>query len=111
MSRYTKSCVPHTAHTSFVCNNTVFKYFKENLGEVPTLPTTSEQKTEGVALPSVQPSPNPMVVPALLCLIIAFQLYNMLEMRKLSAALQSLQNATAQQCSPLDMEDGTVLLQ
>jgi hypothetical protein len=81
------------------------------VGEVTSVPTTSEQhKAEQVTLPSVQPLVNPMVVPALLCLIILFQLNNMMEMRRLSATLQSLQASMAEQCQPSDfLEDATVI--
>jgi hypothetical protein len=70
----------------------VFRYFKEHLGE--TSPEPESESTGKQAKIPVQPASHPFsqsILFPLLCMLIVVQLYIVLELRKISLAVQSLQ--------------------
>ena len=77
----------------------VFRYFQTSLGEeTPSAIPFAKAQKEAAHLPHL-PSPSPSaLLYAILCLLVAMQLYTMMELRKVSNALQSLQNSVADQC-------------
>ena len=86
---------------SFLANlfSPVFRYFQTSLGEeTPSAIPSAKAQKETAHLPHL-PSPSPSaLLYAMLCLLVAMQLYTMMELRKVSNALQSLQNSVTDQC-------------
>jgi len=80
--------------SKFRNTSTVFRYYKENLGLESASTTIPVSDTKQYSL-TPQPPHSPMmqsgVVPAMLFVLIVFQIYMVFEMRRISLALQNLQ--------------------
>jgi len=98
-----KSIIGKTTKSEFTnLFECLFRYYKENLGKsVPTSIPVSDTKQQTLTpSPPQYPIVQSMVVPPMLFVLLAFQIYMVLEMRKISSALQDLQ----QQCQATENE-------